>query len=143
MNDQYVYRNAMKRRLSLEIPLGGIIAGLFTNGHGFERRAIQALRSDYESRGYRSWCKSRAAIVCPVAQPVSRLWQERPAKYSPRAALVGGLSPAHHSREIGASPCNIIKTLLERSWIRVLDIAMYRTRSCSAPPSYFNLQKLG
>jgi segregation and condensation protein B len=63
-----------------------------------------------------------------VAQPVSRLWQERPAKYS-RAlletlALVAYRQPITRGeieqiRGVAVNP-NIIKTLLERSWIRVV-----------------------
>ena len=78
-----------------------------------------------------------------VAQPVSRLWQERPAKYS-RAlletlALVAYRQPITRGeieqiRGVAVNP-NIIKTLLERSWIRVVghrDVP--GSRSCSAPP---------
>ena len=63
-----------------------------------------------------------------VAQPVSRLWQERPAKYS-RAlletlALVAYRQPITRGeieqiRGVAVNP-NIIKTLLERGWIRVV-----------------------
>jgi segregation and condensation protein B len=63
-----------------------------------------------------------------VAQPVSRLWQERPAKYS-RAlletlALVAYRQPITRGeieqiRGVAVNP-NIIKTLLERGWIRVI-----------------------
>ncbi len=63
-----------------------------------------------------------------MAQPVSRLWQERPAKYS-RAlletlALVAYRQPITRGeieqiRGVAVNP-NIIKTLLERSWIRVV-----------------------
>jgi segregation and condensation protein B len=63
-----------------------------------------------------------------VAQPVSRLWQERPAKYS-RAlletlALVAYRQPITRGeieqiRGVAVNP-NIIKTLLERNWIRVV-----------------------
>jgi segregation and condensation protein B len=67
-------------------------------------------------------------IRATVAQPVSRLWQERPAKYS-RAlletlALVAYRQPITRGeieqiRGVAVNP-NIIKTLLERSWIRVV-----------------------
>jgi segregation and condensation protein B len=63
-----------------------------------------------------------------VAAPVSRLWQERPAKYS-RAlletlALVAYRQPITRGeieqvRGVAVNP-NIIKTLLERGWIRVI-----------------------
>jgi segregation and condensation protein B len=70
----------------------------------------------------------RIQIRAAVAQPVSRLWQERPAKYS-RAlletlALVAYRQPITRGeieqiRGVAVNP-NIIKTLLERSWIRVV-----------------------
>jgi len=63
-----------------------------------------------------------------VAQPVSRLWQERPAKYS-RAlletlALIAYRQPITRGeieqiRGVAVNP-NIIKTLHERNWIRVV-----------------------
>jgi len=70
----------------------------------------------------------RIQIRAGVAEPVSRLWQERPAKYS-RAlletlALVAYRQPITRGeieqiRGVAVNP-NIIKTLLERSWIRVV-----------------------
>ena len=89
------------------------------------------------------------------AQPVSRLWQERPAKYS-RAlletlALVAYRQPITRGeieqiRGVAVNP-NIIKTLLERSWIRVVG-----HRDVPGKPEllgttrefldYFSLQKL-
>jgi segregation and condensation protein B len=63
-----------------------------------------------------------------VVQPVSRLWQERPTKYS-RAlletlALVAYRQPITRGeieqiRGVAVNP-NIIKTLHERNWIRVV-----------------------
>jgi segregation and condensation protein B len=70
----------------------------------------------------------RVQVRPSVAQPVSRLWQERPAKYS-RAlletlALVAYRQPITRGeieqiRGVAVNP-NIIKTLLERGWIRVI-----------------------
>jgi len=70
----------------------------------------------------------RIQIKAAVAEPVSRLWQERPTKYS-RAlletlALVAYRQPITRGeieqiRGVAVNP-NIIKTLLERSWIRVV-----------------------
>jgi segregation and condensation protein B len=93
--------------------------------------AIEFLRAEYQTRalelvevasGY------RIQIRAAVAQPVSRLWQERPAKYS-RAlletlALVAYRQPITRGeieqiRGVAVNP-NIIKTLLERAWIRVV-----------------------
>ena len=93
--------------------------------------AIGALRNDYETRGLELVEVAsgyRIQIRAAVAQPVSRLWQERPAKYS-RAlletlALVAYRQPITRGeieqiRGVAVNP-NIIKTLLERNWIRVV-----------------------
>jgi segregation and condensation protein B len=93
--------------------------------------AIAALRSDYETRGLELVEVAsgfRIQIRASVAEPVSRLWQERPAKYS-RAlletlALIAYRQPITRGeieqiRGVAVNP-NIIKTLLERSWIRVI-----------------------
>jgi segregation and condensation protein B len=70
----------------------------------------------------------RIQIRAAVAQPVARLWQERPAKYS-RAlletlALIAYRQPITRGeieqiRGVAVNP-NIIKTLHERNWIRVV-----------------------
>ena len=93
--------------------------------------AIAALTTDYETRGLELLEVAsgyRIQIRAGVAEPVSRLWQERPAKYS-RAlletlALVAYRQPITRGeieqiRGVAVNP-NIIKTLLERSWIRVV-----------------------
>ena len=89
------------------------------------------LTPEYETRGLELLEVAsgfRIQISAAVAQPVSRLWQERPAKYS-RAlletlALVAYRQPITRGeieqiRGVAVNP-NIIKTLLERSWIRVV-----------------------
>ena len=93
--------------------------------------AIGALRGEYETRGLELVEVAsgyRIQIRHAVAQPVSRLWQERPAKYS-RAlletlALVTYRQPITRGeieqiRGVAVNP-NIIKTLQERGWIRVV-----------------------
>ena len=95
------------------------------------RAAIAALSADYETRGIELIEVAsgfRIQIRSQIAHPVSRLWQERPAKYS-RAmletlALVAYRQPITRGeieqiRGVAVNP-NIIKTLLERSWIRVV-----------------------
>jgi segregation and condensation protein B len=95
------------------------------------RAAIAALTADYETRGLELLEVAsgyRIQIRAGVAEPVSRLWQERPAKYS-RAlletlALVAYRQPITRGeieqiRGVAVNP-NIIKTLLERTWIRVV-----------------------
>jgi segregation and condensation protein B len=89
------------------------------------------LRGEYEARGIEIVEVAsgfRIQVRPSVAQPVSRLWQERPAKYS-RAlletlALVAYRQPITRGeieqiRGVAVNP-NIIKTLLERGWIRVI-----------------------
>ena len=97
-------------------------------GAGRARLAAPRLRD----AGASSWLEVangyRVQIRAAVAQPVSRLWQERPAKYS-RAlletlALVAYRQPITRGeieqiRGVAVNP-NIIKTLLERDWIRVV-----------------------
>jgi segregation and condensation protein B len=93
--------------------------------------SIAALRAGYEERGVELIEVAsgfRIQIRASVAEPVSRLWQERPAKYS-RAlletlALIAYRQPITRGeieqiRGVTVNP-NIIKTLLERSWIRIV-----------------------
>ena len=95
------------------------------------RSAIAALTEEYDTRGLELLEVSsgfRIQIRAAVAQPVARLWQERPAKYS-RAlletlALIAYRQPITRGeieqiRGVAVNP-NIIKTLHERNWIRVV-----------------------
>jgi segregation and condensation protein B len=95
------------------------------------KAAIAALVEEYEARGLELLEVAsgyRIQIRAAVAQPVSRLWQERPAKYS-RAlletlALIAYRQPITRGeieqiRGVAVNP-NIIKTLHERNWIRVV-----------------------
>jgi segregation and condensation protein B len=93
--------------------------------------AIAVLTEEYETRGLELLEVAsgfRIQIRAAVAQPVARLWQERPAKYS-RAlletlALIAYRQPITRGeieqiRGVAVNP-NIIKTLPERNWIRVV-----------------------
>ena len=93
--------------------------------------AISMLTQEYETRGLELLEVAsgfRIQIRAAVAQPVARLWQERPAKYS-RAlletlALIAYRQPITRGeieqiRGVAVNP-NIIKTLHERNWIRVV-----------------------
>jgi segregation and condensation protein B len=95
------------------------------------KSAIAALTGEYETRGLELLEVAsgyRIQIRSAVAEPVSRLWQERPAKYS-RAlletlALIAYRQPITRGeieqiRGVAVNP-NIIKTLHERNWIRVV-----------------------
>ncbi len=122
------------------------------------REILNELSRDYEGRGIEvrevasGW---RIQVVEAVSPWVSRLWSERPARYS-RAlmetiALIAYRQPITRGeiediRGVSVSS-NIVKTLLEREWIRVLG-----QRDVPGKPSlygttrefldYFNLRSL-
>jgi segregation and condensation protein B len=163
MNEQYVKNVIEAALLAAGRPLASDeLVTLFDERDGSNADevmgAITALRSDYETRGLELVEVAsgyRIQIKHAVAQPVSRLWQERPTKYS-RAlletlALVAYRQPITRGeieqiRGVAVNP-NIIKTLLERSWIRVVG-----HRDVPGKPellgttrdflNYFSLQKL-
>jgi segregation and condensation protein B len=136
MNDQYVRNVIEAALLAAGRPLAAAeLVTLFDERDGSNaeevRVAIEVLRTEYETRGLELTEVAsgyRIQIKASVAQPVSRLWQERPTKYS-RAlletlALVAYRQPITRGeieqiRGVAVNP-NIIKTLLERSWIRVV-----------------------
>ena len=136
MNDQYVRNVIEAALLAAGRPLAADeLVGLFDERDGSAadevRTAIAALQADYETRGIELVEVAsgyRIQIRSTVAPPVSRLWQERPTKYS-RAlletlALVAYRQPITRGeieqiRGVAVNP-NIIKTLLERAWIRVV-----------------------
>jgi len=136
MNDQYVRNVIEAALLAAGRPLAvDELVGLFDERDGSSAEEVQAalevLRNDYHGRGIELAEVAngyRIQIRAAVAQPVSRLWQERPAKYS-RAlletlALVAYRQPITRGeieqiRGVAVNP-NIIKTLLERGWIRVV-----------------------
>jgi segregation and condensation protein B len=136
MNDQYARNVIEAALLAAGRPLtADELVSLFDERDGSSteevQSAIAALRADYETRGIELIEVAsgyRIQVRAAVAQPVSRLWQERPAKYS-RAlletlALVAYRQPITRGeieqvRGVTVNP-NIIKTLLERGWIRVI-----------------------
>jgi segregation and condensation protein B len=136
MNDQYVKNVIEAAMLAAGRPLTmDELVSVFDERDGSNaeevRAAIAALTADYETRGLELLEVAsgyRIQIKPSVAQPVSRLWQERPAKYS-RAlletlALVAYRQPITRGeieqiRGVAVNP-NIVKTLLERGWIRVV-----------------------
>lgn len=120
--------------------------------------ALQELKTDYAERGVMlkevasGW---RFQVQTDVGEWVSRLWEEKPARYS-RAlletlALVAYRQPITRGeieeiRGVSVST-HITKTLLEREWIRVVghrDVpgrpAMYGTTRAFL--DYFNLKNL-
>ncbi len=95
------------------------------------RQALSQLASEYDGRGIElketaaGW---RIQVRRELSVEISRLWPERPQRYS-RAlletlALIAYRQPMTRAeieavRGVAVNP-NIIKTLLERSWIRVV-----------------------
>jgi len=95
------------------------------------RVALEALSADYAGRGIElkeTAAGYRIQVKRDLAAEISRLWPERPQKYS-RAlletlALIAYRQPLTRAeieavRGVAVNP-NIIKTLLERNWIRVV-----------------------
>jgi segregation and condensation protein B len=163
MNDQYVRNVIEAALLAAGRPLASDeLVTLFDERDGSNpeevQTAIDTLRAEYETRGLELVEVAsgyRIQIRGSVAQPVSRLWQERPTKYS-RAlletlALVAYRQPITRGeieqiRGVAVNP-NIIKTLQERGWVRVVG-----HRDVPGRPEllgttrdfldYFNLKKL-
>jgi len=95
------------------------------------RAAIDALAADYAERGIElkeTASGVRVQVRRELAGEVSRLWPERPARYS-RAlletlALIAYRQPITRGeiegvRGVAVNP-NIVKTLLERNWVRIV-----------------------
>ena len=122
------------------------------------RKAIKELEQDYRDRGFELKQVAsgyRIQVMQDYAQWVGRLWEEKPARYT-RAlletlALVAYRQPITRGeieevRGVSVSS-NIIKTLMEREWIKVLghkDVpgkpALYGTTKEFL--DYFNLKSL-
>ena len=142
MNDQYVRNVIEAALLASGRPLTtDELESLFDERDGTAVETVQAaltaLRGEYEARGIEIVEVAsgfRIQVRPSVAQPVSRLWQERPAKYS-RAlletlALVAYRQPITRGeieqiRGVAVNP-NIIKTLLG-AWLDPGD----RTSRCA------------
>src|SRR3984957_5470980 len=122
------------------------------------RATLDALAAEYSNRGLEvkeTAAGFRIQVRREFASEISRLWPERPARYS-RAlletlALIAYRQPITRGeiemvRGVAVNP-NIIKTLLERNWVRVIG-----TRDVPGRPEvlgtthefldYFGLQKL-
>ena len=122
------------------------------------RKAIDSLNEDYEARGLvvaEVASGFRIQIKAAMAERLGRLWEERPPRYS-RAlfetlALVAYRQPITRGeieevRGVAVSS-NIVRTLMERDWIRVVghrDVpgrpAMFGTTRTFL--DYFGLKKL-
>jgi len=122
------------------------------------RTALNELETDFEGRGFElkevasGW---RFQVREDLSEWVSRLWEEKPTRYS--RALLETLSLVAYRQPVtrgeieevrGVSvSSNIIRTLLEREWVRVVghrDVpgrpAMYATTKTFL--DYFNLKTL-
>jgi segregation and condensation protein B len=97
------------------------------------REALTTLGAEYETRGIELKETAggfRVQVRQALAGEISRLWPERPARYS-RAlletlALIAYRQPMTRGeiesvRGVAVNP-NIIKTLLERNWVRVVGV---------------------
>ncbi|MBN4063332.1 SMC-Scp complex subunit ScpB [Cardiobacterium sp. AH-315-I02] len=122
------------------------------------RQALHEMAEDYDSRGYEIKLVAsgfRLQVKQKYATWVSRLWEEKPARYT-RAlletmALIAYRQPVTRGeieevRGVSVSS-NIVKTLLERDWIKVLghkDVpgkpTLYGTTKTFL--DYFNLSSL-
>jgi len=136
MNHQYVKNVVEAALLAAGRPLTvEELASVFDERDGSiadeVKGAIAALAEEYATRGLELLEVAsgyRIQIRAAVAPPVARLWQERPAKYS-RAlletlALIAYRQPITRGeieqiRGVAVNP-NIVKTLHERNWIRVV-----------------------
>jgi segregation and condensation protein B len=136
MNHQYVKNVVEAALLAVGRPLNlEELTSVFDERDGSItdeiKGALAALSEEYATRGVELTEVAsgfRIQIRAAVAQPVARLWQERPAKYS-RAlletlALIAYRQPITRGeieqiRGVAVNP-NIIKTLHERNWIRVV-----------------------
>jgi len=121
---------AAGRPLSVE-QLQGLFDGRSTPAKADIRQAVAALVDDYQDRGITvSEVASgfRIQVKAPMAERLQKLWEERAPRYS-RAlfetlALIAYRQPVTRGeieevRGVSVSP-NIIRTLLEREWVRVV-----------------------
>jgi segregation and condensation protein B len=136
MNENYLKNVVEAALLAAGRPLGvAELRDLFDEFARPELAAIEAalaaLGADYAGRGIvlaevaSGW---RIQLRADVARPVSRLFQERPPKYS-RAlletlALIAYRQPITRGeiediRGVAVNP-NIVRTVLERGWVRVI-----------------------
>ncbi len=148
---------AAGRPLSID-QLQGLFDGRSTPEKAEIRKAIATLNDEYEARGITiSEVASgfRIQVKATMAERLQKLWEERPPRYS-RAlfetlALVAYRQPITRGeieeiRGVSVSS-NIVRTLMERDWIRVVghrDVpgrpAMFGTTKSFL--DYFGLKKL-
>jgi segregation and condensation protein B len=136
MNEQYLKNVVEAALLAAGRPLSvDDLAALFDEARRPAKSDLQsaltALTADYAERGIEvkeTAAGFRVQVRRELAEEISRLWPERPARYS-RAlletlALIAYRQPITRGeiegvRGVAVNP-NIVKTLLERNWIRVV-----------------------
>jgi segregation and condensation protein B len=136
MNESYIRNVIEAALLAAGKPLQvAQIAELFDDGTRPEPKeihaALEALVAEYAGRGIEvkeTAAGFRIQVRRELANEISRLWPERPARYS-RAlletlALIAYRQPITRAeieavRGVAVNP-NIIKTVLERNWVRVV-----------------------
>ena len=136
MNESYIKNVVEAAMLAAGRPLQvAELAQLFDETRRPEvpaiRAALASLEADYTGRGIEvkeTATGFRIQVRRDMANEVSRLWPERPPKYS-RAlletlALIAYRQPITRAeieavRGVAVNP-NIVKTLLERNWVRVV-----------------------
>ena len=148
---------AVGRPLSID-QLKGLFDGRMAREKAEIRQAIAALNEDYEQRGIvvsEVASGFRMQIKTSMADRLTKLWEERPPRYS-RAlfetlALIAYRQPITRGeieeiRGVAVSS-NIVRQLLERDWVRVVghrDVpgrpAMFGTTKVFL--DYFSLKKL-
>ena len=148
---------AAGRPLSVD-QLKGLFDGRSAPDKSEIRKAIDSLNDDYEARGLavaEVASGFRIQIKAAMAERLTRLWEERPPRYS-RAlfetlALVAYRQPITRGeieeiRGVSVSS-NIVRTLMERDWVRIVghrDVpgrpAMFGTTRTFL--DYFGLKKL-
>ncbi len=148
---------AAGRPLSID-QLQGLFDGRSTPEKAEIRKAIEGLNEDYSARGIEILEVAsgfRMQVKAAMADRLQKLWEERPPRYS-RAlfetlALVAYRQPITRGeieeiRGVSVSS-NIIRTLMEREWVRVVghrDVpgrpAMFGTTKSFL--DYFGLKKL-
>jgi segregation and condensation protein B len=138
MNESYVKNVVEAALLAAGRPLQiAELAQLFEEsgspGTAAIRDALQSLEADYTGRGIEvkeTGNGFRIQVRRDLASEISRLWPERPPRYS-RAlletlALIAYRQPITRGeieavRGVAVNP-NIIKTMLERGWVRVVGL---------------------
>src|SRR5262245_24473279 len=138
MNESYI-KNVIEAALLAAVrplqmaELGQLFEEWGSSGTAAIRAALESLEADYTGRGIEVKATGngfRIQVRRDLANEISRLWPERPPRYS-RAlletlALIAYRQPITRAeieavRGVTVNP-NIIKTVLERGWVKVVGL---------------------